>query len=50
MMKMPVQIGPEDDVTEIAKAMPSMEMCPIFCVSNVTGEGIPKLKEFLSII
>lgn len=23
-------------------------MTPIFCVSNVTGEGLPKLKEFLS--
>lgn len=23
-------------------------MCPIFSVSNVTGAGIPKLKEFLS--
>jgi len=30
--------------------MPSMQMCPIFSVSNVTGEGIPKLKEFLSLI
>lgn len=25
-------------------------MCPIFTVSNVTGEGIPKLKEFLSLL
>lgn len=50
VLKMPVQVGPDDDVAVLAKAMPSLQMCPIFSISNVTGEGIPKLKEFLSLI
>jgi len=43
-------VGPEADVTVIAKALPQKQVCPIFTVSNVSGEGIPKLKEFLSLI
>jgi len=50
VLKMPVQVGPDDDMAVLAKAMPSMQMCPIFSISNVTGEGIPKLKEFVSLI
>jgi GTPase len=34
----------------IASAMDKNKICPIFCISNVTGEGIPKLKEFLSLL
>lgn len=34
----------------IAQAMDKNRICPIFCVSNVTGEGLPKLVEFLSLI
>jgi GTPase len=48
--KVPMMVGPEDDITVLAKALPSKTICPIFSVSNVTGEGIPKLKEFLSLI
>jgi GTPase len=48
--KMPVVVGENDDVTVLAKALPEKKVCPIFSVSNVTGQGIPKLKEFLSTI
>jgi GTPase len=43
-------VGPNDDVTVLAKSLPSLKMCPVFSVSNVTGEGLPKLKEFLSLL
>jgi len=34
--------GKEDeDVSVIAKAMPDKVVCPIFSISNVTGDGIP---------
>ena len=48
--KVPMMVGPEDDITVLAKALPSKTICPIFSISNVTGEGIPKLKELLSLI
>ena len=47
---MPFVVGENDDVTVLAKALPEKKVCPIFTVSNVTGQGIPKLKEFLSTI
>ena len=36
------------DVALIAQAMADKVVCPIFSVSNVTGEGIPLLKTFIS--
>ena len=30
--------------------MPIGVMCPIFSVSNVTGHGLPNLKEFISLL
>jgi GTPase len=47
--KTPMLVRKDDDVTVLAKSIPSKKMCPIFTVSNVTGEGLPKLKEFLSL-
>ena len=35
------EAGANTDVSFYAKAMPAKEVCPIFSVSNVTGEGIP---------
>jgi GTPase len=35
--KTPMLVGQEDDVTVLAKSLPSKKMCPIFTVSNVTG-------------
>lgn len=43
-------VGANDDVTVLAKTLCSKKMCPIFMISNVTGEGLPKLKEFLSLV
>jgi GTPase len=43
-------VGPTDDVTVLAKSISSKKMCPIFSISSVTGEGLPKLKEFLSLV
>lgn len=41
-------IHEKSDVEICAKAMPSNQACPIFSISNVTGEGLGKLKEFLA--
>ena len=46
--RLPVIIKPDDDVSNFANSLASDKICPIFPISNVTGEGIPKLKEFLS--
>jgi len=43
-------ITDKSDMEIAAKAMPSNQSCPIFSVSNVSGEGIDKLKEFLGLI
>lgn len=50
--KNPIVVGgsEDEDVSVLAKAMPGKVVCPIFSVSNVTGEGIPKLKEFISLL
>jgi GTPase len=50
--KNPVLVGRKEDenVSVIAKAMADKVVCPIFSISNVTGEGIPKLKEFMSLL
>jgi GTPase len=37
-----------DDVKNFADKLNSNKLTPIFTISNVTGEGLPKLKEFLS--
>jgi GTPase len=47
---MPVVIKPDDDVSVFAQSLASDKVCPIFTISNVSGEGIPKLKEFLSML
>lgn len=43
-------INDKSDMQICAKAMPSNQTCPIFSISNVTGEGLDKLKEFLGLI
>ena len=40
----------EADVSVYARAMPDKVVCPIFSVSNVTGEGINCLKKFMSML
>ena len=48
--RMPVIVKEDDDVQVFANSMASDRVTPIFAISNVTGEGIPKLKEFLSLL
>lgn len=40
----------ETDVNLYARAMPDKVICPIFSISNVTGEGIPCLKKFMGLL
>ena len=50
---MTVPRGAEEEKVDLnlyARAMPDKVICPIFTVSNVTGEGIPLVKKFLSIL
>lgn len=44
--RMPM-LGTESNINELCSMIES-KMCPIFTVSNVTGEGIPVLKQFLT--
>lgn len=48
--KIPITVKKDDDPTVYAKSIVSGAVCPIFSVSNVTGEGLPQLKAFLSAI
>lgn len=42
------ETGANTDVSILAKAMSDKVVSPIFSVSNVTGEGLPLLKTFMS--
>jgi GTPase len=44
----PIVVRQEDDVSMLAANLSSDKVTPIFTISNVTGEGLPKLKEFLA--
>ena len=48
--KMPVLVKPEDDISILAASLASDKVTPIFCISNVSGEGVPILKDFLSLL
>ena len=37
----PVVVKPDDDLSIYAQNMTSDKVCPIFSISNVTGEGLP---------
>ena len=43
-------LSDDTDVSLYAKAMPGKQICPIFSVSNVNGDGIPCLKKFMSLL
>lgn len=38
----------DDDVQMFADKLMTNKITPIFSISNVTGQGLPKLKEFLA--
>jgi len=48
--KTPIFVKEEDDIEELAKDISEGEVCPIFSVSSVTGNGIDQLKKFMSIL
>lgn len=48
--KIPVQVQNSDDVVCTATNFTSERMCPIFQVSNVTGENLDLLKMFLNLL
>ena len=48
--KVPVMVKSEDDVVLSATNFVSERLCPIFQVSNVTGENLPLLKMFLNLL
>jgi GTPase len=46
--KMPMVVREKDDISLYADNLISDKVCPIFCVSSVTGEGIEQLRTFMS--
>ena len=48
--KMPTVIKTADDVVTAAKQIVNKKLVPIFLVSNVTGEGIDMLTQFLNLL
>jgi len=45
--KVPMMMQAEEDVTRAVQDIRRGTVCPIFCVSNVTGDGIGLLKHFI---
>lgn len=44
----PLVVQSEEDLRPAQEGLTADEVCPIFCISNVTGEGLPLLKSMLS--
>ncbi|KAK9453999.1 P-loop containing nucleoside triphosphate hydrolase protein [Dipodascopsis uninucleata] len=48
--KMPLFINSFEDVVEAATSITTQRICPIFQVSNVTGEGLDYVRTFLNLL
>lgn len=48
--KMPMLMNNEHDVVDASKNFLSQRLCPIFQVSNVTGQNLDLLKKFLNLL
>lgn len=48
--KIPVVAHKGDDLTSYTESISSGNLCPIFCISNVSGNGIEELKAFMALI
>lgn len=48
--KIPIFIKNREDCVQTASEFVSQRICPIFQVSNVTGESLPLVREFLNIL
>jgi len=46
--KIPFIIKSRGDASLAARIMPHLRVCPVFLVSNTTGQGLPELKAFLN--
>lgn len=45
--KVPIMMQAEEDVTRALQDISRGAVCPIFCISSVTGNGLPLLKNFI---
>jgi GTPase len=48
--KVPVQIKSMEDVNKVKSTVATGKVCPIFSISNCTGEGIDLLRTFMSML
>ncbi|KAJ9447770.1 GTP-binding protein cgp-1 [Diplonema papillatum] len=48
--KVPCMVRNEEDVVQCAKCMKENRIAPIFCVSNVTGQGFDLLRKFINLL
>eukprot|EP00727_Mastigamoeba_balamuthi_P014806 m51a1_g9951 putative gtp-binding protein 1 (666) ;mRNA; f:25239-27850 len=48
--KIPIVVRTEDDVVVCARNIVSERLAPIFCVSNVSGQNLPLLRQFLNLL
>jgi GTPase len=48
--KLPVVVRESDDISVYAESILFDRICPIFCVSSVTGEGLKPLRIFMSLL
>ena len=44
----PILVKDSKSISKLAEALPNRTICPIFCVSNVSGDGIQLLKHFIA--
>jgi GTPase len=45
--KLPIIVKEDDDLNVYSQSILSNTVCPIFCVSSTTGDGIKKLRSFM---
>mmetsp|Transcript_32217 Transcript_32217/g.60683 ORF Transcript_32217/g.60683 Transcript_32217/m.60683 type:complete len:510 (+) Transcript_32217:53-1582(+) len=45
--RQPLVVKEDDQLEQAAAGIYNKEVCPLFCISNVTGEGLPLLRAFL---
>jgi len=45
--RQPLVVKDESELDFASKGLYNSEVCPLFCISNVTGEGLPNLRSFM---
>jgi len=48
--RIPFVLNEKDDIVKIAQSIISDRICPIFCVSSVSGSGLKLLTKFMSLL